>query len=336
MDSLTHIALGACIGEAFFEKGFGKKAMLWGALAQSIPDIDFLASFWLQPAENLLAHRGFTHSILFALLIIPAFALTADKVHRPHNIRFRTWILFFSTEVFVHLFIDGFNNYGVGWFEPFSHLRFSFNTVYVADPFFSIWPGIGFIVLMILNRYSSKRRFWWKFGVFIPVIYLGYCVINKMKINHDIAESFAAQNIPHKRYFSTPAPLQNWLWFVVAGNDSGYYVGFRSVFDSKKTIPYQFFPRNESLLDSLRDHEDVQKLIRFSRQFYTVEEWTDTLVFNDLRFGQIIGWQDPKERFVFHYFLQHPNDNDLVVQRGRFAKWNWPGIKTFWKRIKGN
>ncbi|HLP38350.1 metal-dependent hydrolase, partial [Lacibacter sp.] len=67
MDSITHIALGACIGEAFFEKGFGKKAMLWGALAQSIPDIDFVASFWMGTADDLLAHRGFTHSLLFAV-----------------------------------------------------------------------------------------------------------------------------------------------------------------------------------------------------------------------------------------------------------------------------
>ena len=58
MDSITHIALGACIGEAFFEKGFGKKAMLWGALAQSIPDIDFVASFWMSTADDLLAHNG--------------------------------------------------------------------------------------------------------------------------------------------------------------------------------------------------------------------------------------------------------------------------------------
>ncbi|HNK30625.1 MAG TPA: hypothetical protein PKG65_16950 [Ferruginibacter sp.] len=49
MDSLTHIALGACVGEAFFERGFGKKAMIWGALAQSIPDIDFVAGLWTSP-----------------------------------------------------------------------------------------------------------------------------------------------------------------------------------------------------------------------------------------------------------------------------------------------
>ena len=86
MDSITHIAIGACVGEAFFEKGFGKKAMLWGALAQRIPDIDFISSIWMNTSEDLLAHRGFTHSILFALLIVPVFAMTADRIHRPHNI----------------------------------------------------------------------------------------------------------------------------------------------------------------------------------------------------------------------------------------------------------
>jgi len=336
MDSLTHIALGACIGEAFFEKGFGKKAMIWGALAQSIPDIDFLATFWTTTTENLLAHRGFTHSILFALLITPIFALAADKIHRPHNIAFRKWILFFATEVFLHLFIDGFNNYGIGWLEPFSHTRFSFNAIYVADIFFSIWAGIALLMLIILNSYSPRRTFWWKFGVIIPFIYLAYCSINKIKIDHDVKSIFEKQHIPHDKYFTTPAPLQNWLWFVVAGNDSGYHVGFRSLFDKKREIDFQYFPRNDSLIKDLSDHEDLLNLIRFSQQYYTVEKWHDTLVFNDLRFGQIIGWKEPKGKFVFHYFLKHPDDNNLVIQRGRFAKWDLDVAKALLMRIKGN
>ena len=310
--------------------------MLWGALAQSIPDIDFISTFWLNTPESLLAHRGFTHSILFALLIIPIFALAAEKIHRQQNIAFRTWLIFFATEVFVHLFIDGYNNYGVGWLEPFSHVRYSFNAIYVADPFFSIWPFISFLMLVILNSYSPKRKFWWKFGVIIPFIYLGYCTLNKIKINNDVKEILVREHIPHERYFTTPTPLQNWLWYVVAGNDSGYYVGFRSLFDSKKQIDFQYFPRNASLLKPVADQEDLQKLMRFSQGYYTVEKWNDTLVFNDLRFGQIIGWQNPKEKFVFHYYLQHPDNNKLVIQRGRFAKWNWEVVKALWKRIKGN
>lgn len=336
MDSLTHIAVGACVGEAFFEKGFGKKALFWGALAQSIPDIDFVAGFWLDTPANLLAHRGFTHSILFALLIIPAFSMTADRVHRPHDISFRKWILFFGTEVFLHLFLDGFNNYGVGWFEPFSHYRISFNTIYVADPFFSIWPGIAAFILLILKRYHPARRFWWKFGVFLPLLYLCYCSFNKVKIDKDTREILQKQNIPYTRYFTTPAPLQNWLWFIVAGNDSGYHVGFRSVFDSKKEIDFQYFPRNTFLLDAVEDQADVHRLIRFSRQFYTVENWNDTLVFNDLRFGQVIGWVDPRGKFAFHYYLKPGADNKLVVQRGRFAKWDSYVVGAMFRRIRGN
>lgn len=336
MDSVTHIVLGACIGEAFFEKGFGKKAMLWGALAQSIPDIDFISSIWLDTSEYLLAHRGFTHSILFGLLMAPAMALAADAIHRPHEFMFRRWLLFFATEIFVHLFIDAFNNYGTGWFEPFSHQRFSFHAVYVADPFFSIWPLTAFIVLLLLNRFHPHRRFWWMFGLILPLIYLGYCVYNKTGIEKDVKQILVSQQIPHDRYLATPTPLNNMLWFVAAGNDSGYHVGFRSVFDSRKQIDFQYFPRNSHLLRKVEDKEELNRLIRFSQGFYTVEQWHDTLVFNDLRFGQIVGWENKKEKFVFHYYLRRLADNDLVVQRGRFAKWNREAIRRMIRRIRGN
>ena len=101
-------------------------------------------------------------------------------------------------------------------------------------------------------------------------------------------------------------------------------------------IPNDLFPRNDSLLDPVKDHEDLQRLIRFSQQYYTAEKWNDTLVFNDLRFGQVIGWANPKERFAFHYYLQPGADNRLVVQRGRFAKWDWKVVNALYKRIKGN
>lgn len=336
MDSLTHIALGACMGEAFAGKTVGRKAMLWGALAQSIPDIDFLAGFWMNTTDNLLAHRGFTHSILFCIIITPLFAFLAERWHRPHNISIWKWVLFFGAVIFVHLFIDAFNNYGVGWFEPFSHYRISFNTIYVADPFFSIWPGIALTALLVLKRRDKKRVFWWKFGLGMSFFYLSYCVVNKLIIDSAVKKVFARQQIEPARYFTTPAPLQNWLWFVVAGNDKGYYVGYRSLFDSKATMPFEYFPRNDSLLAPVKISEDIQHLIRFSQQFYTAEKYGDTLVFNDLRFGQVIGWKNPTEKFAFHYYISYPEENKLVVQRGRFAKWNWEVTKSLLSRIRGN
>jgi inner membrane protein len=336
MDSVTHIALGACMGEAFAGKTVGKKAMLWGAMAQSIPDIDFIASFWMDTSSNLLAHRGFTHSFLFCLLVTPLLALVAQRWHKPHNISLTKWMLFFGAVIFLHVFIDAFNNYGVGWLEPFSHRRIAFNILYVADPFFSVWPIIACILLVYTKGYLPKRRKCWRFGLSLPALYLLYCCYNKVVINADVKVVLQKQQISYTRYFTTPAPLQNWLWFIVAGSDSGYHVGFRSLFDTKKEINFKFFARNDSLLKQVDDHESLQKLIRFSKQFYTVEKFADTLLFNDLRFGQVLGWQNPKREFVFHYYLQHAANSKLMIQRGRFVGWNWQTIKTFVVRIKGN
>ncbi len=324
------------MGEAFAGKTIGKKAMIWGALAQSIPDVDFVASFWMDTSSDLLAHRGFTHSFLFCILITPLFALLAEKLHRPHNIRLQKWMLFFGTAIFIHIFIDAFNNYGVGWLEPFNHQRISFNAIYVADPFFSIWPGIACIALIYLKRWKHQRKKWWLMGFGLSALYLMLCLINKNKIDKDVKEILNTQQISYTRYFSTPAPLQNWLWYIVAGSDSGYYIGFLSLFDSKKEIGFQYFARNDSLLNMVHDDEGLQKLKRFSKQFYTVEKWNDTLVFNDLRFGQIIGWENPRGKFVFHYYLHQPDKNKLVVQRGRFEGWNWQTAKALLMRIKGN
>lgn len=336
MDSLTHIALGACMGEVFAGKKLGKKALLWGAMSQSLPDIDFVASFWMDTASNLLAHRGFTHSFLFCLIAAFVLGLIAEKWHRPHNISLLKWCLFFGAMIFIHVFIDAFNNYGVAWFEPFSNKRISFNAIYVADPFFSIWPFIALLSILLVKKSNQLRMGLCLSGLGLSALYLMYCLVNKALIDKDFKTILTEKKISYSRYFTTPAPLQNWLWYVVAGDDKGYYVGFRSLFDSNPSTELNYFPRNDSLLIPVKDHRDIQDLIRFSQNFYTVEHFGDTLVFNDLRFGQMIGWYNPKGKFVFHYYIEHPADNDLVVQRGRFAGWNKKTARALIERIKGN
>lgn len=336
MDSITHIALGACVGDTLLGKQLSKKAMLFGAIANSIPDIDIISRLWLSSDAALLAHRGFTHSILFATIFTFFLALLFKQWFQKKKITLKRWMIFFAIQLFLHLFIDAFNSYGIGWFEPFSHYRISFNTIFVLDPFFSIWMLIAFIMLLILKKTSTKRKFWQCFGLGISSIYLVYCVSNKLKIERDVKDIFYTQKINYNTYFTTPTPLNNWLWYIVASNNSGYYIGYRSLFDSKKNIDFHFFPRNDSLLLPIRDHEEEQHLIRFSRGFYTIEKYDSVLIFNELHFGQIAGWKNPNAIFVFHYYLEHYANNNLVVQRGRFVGWDWDAVKSLINRIKGN
>jgi inner membrane protein len=336
MDSITHIVLGACIGELVAGKKLGKKAMLLGAVAQSLPDIDVVASFWLNTSSDLLAHRGFTHSLLFAVLVTPLLAFFSKRWHRKPDITFSAWMFFWGLQIFVHIFIDSFNAYGTGWLEPFSHHRFSFNTIFVADPLLTIWPLIASIVLLLLKNTNDKRRWWAKCGLVLSSVYFIYCVLNKILIDNTVQSVLKTEQISFNRYFTTPTPLNSLLWFVVAENDSGYNIGYRSVFDRSNSITFHYVNRNESLLKSLKGNEDLQHLIRFSQGYYSAEMWHDTLVFNDLRFGDMAGWQYPDAKFVFHFYLQPPQENKLVVQRGRFAAWNKEAMLSLLKRIRGN
>jgi inner membrane protein len=337
VDSITHVALGAIVGEAIAGKKLGKRALFLGAIAQSIPDIDFLAAFWLSPADNLLAHRGFTHSILFGVIATGAMAVIAQRLHRPQKVLYREWILFFSFEIFLHLLLDVCNAYGVGLLEPFSAKRFSFHVLYVADPFYSIWLGIALAALMIIDSKNIHRRRWIYFGVIASSAYFLHALTNKVQMVRGISAAMEVSNINHNRILTTPTPLNSWLWFVAVEADSGFHVTHRSTFDNAdEPFHFVYFPKKDSLLLPFRQQHEVVQLMRFSQGYYTVEEKNGFIVFNDLRFGQITGWHDPHADFVFHYYINNPDENLLVIQRGRFSNWNKETFGSMVERIKGN
>ena len=70
MDSLTQIVLGAACGEAVLGKKIGNKALLFGAIGGTLPDLDVFVGKWIfnNEIQAMAFHRGFMHSILFAIL----------------------------------------------------------------------------------------------------------------------------------------------------------------------------------------------------------------------------------------------------------------------------
>ena len=336
MDTLTHIALGACIGEVIAGKQLGKKALFLGAFAQSIPDLDFIASFFLPLTSDLLAHRGFTHSFLFIALITPLLAWASLRIFRRADMSMGKWAFFWGLQIFIHVFIDAFNAYGTGWFEPFSHYRVSFNTMFVADPLFTLWPLIAFVALLVLKTASPKRKKWARIALTLSASYLLLGIVFKSVIEGNIKKSLGEKQITSTRHFSTPTPLNNMLWYVVVQSDSGFYIGYRSLFDKQDTMSFRYVCRNASLLGSFSNQTELKRLVRFSQGYYYADRWHDTLVFNDLRFGEIAGWAETTPRCVFYYNLAHPEANELIVQRGRFANWDANALVKFLRRIKGS
>ena len=95
MDSLTQIVLGASVAEASLGKKVGNKAMLWGAIAGTIPDLDVITRHFFDPITANLMHRGFTHSLLFSLIAAPIFAWCVRKSPKWSLIAFLGFMVFF-------------------------------------------------------------------------------------------------------------------------------------------------------------------------------------------------------------------------------------------------
>jgi inner membrane protein len=336
MDSLTHVAIGAIIGELYAGKSLGKKALVLGAVFQSLPDIDFISSLFVSPSASLLAHRGFTHSFLFLLILSFVLAAVARKWLRDVDISFNRWTGFVAVELLVHILLDSLNVYGVGWFEPFSHVRISFHSLFVIDPFLFI---ILFITLfaLIFYRHTYRYRFTWAVAslvagfLYVCLSFLNYGIINKR-----LESTLIVQNISSQRYFSTPTEFNIFLWYCVVEVDSGYYIGYSSVFDKEPFIQFYFFPRNENRTIDLTDRRELANLVRFSQGYYTIDRIEGELIFNDLRFGREAGWQNDQAPFTLHYYLQQPSKNSGRLQRGRWAQLTRSNLVALVQRIEGN
>ncbi|MBC7884854.1 MAG: metal-dependent hydrolase, partial [Saprospiraceae bacterium] len=88
MDSLTQIILGAAVGEAVLGKKVGNRAMVWGAIAGTIPDLDVLSNGFMSPIDALAFHRGFSHSFVFSVL---ASVLLGWLVYRMYKLPYHRW-----------------------------------------------------------------------------------------------------------------------------------------------------------------------------------------------------------------------------------------------------
>jgi inner membrane protein len=336
MDSLTHICLGACIGEIALGKRLGKKALIWGALAQSLPDIDIAAGLFVSPDKDLLLHRGITHSLIFAVIVGLLVAFLAIRTHRKALLPPGLLVAFFVSQIALHDLLDTCNSYGTGLLEPFSHTRFSINLLYVADPLFTIGLFIATLLLILKNVSNPNRKNWAIGAILLSVFYLCFSVVNKVIVNNRVKANFETQGIKPEKYFTTPTPLNNMLWCVVAAADTEYYTSYSSVWDDGK-FPLNFIhhQKNYALLNGPIDHHILSNLETFADGYYTITALNSTVYLNVLRFGRVQGWQNNNGPFAFSYPLVNTRDQYLLLQKGRLAGWNVNSVKQYIKRIAG-
>ena len=299
MDSLTQIALGGAIGETVAGEKAGNRAMLWGGVAGLLPDLDLVIRPFYSQSAYLLAHRGISHSIVFAVAVAPLLAAAAHRIHRARGVSFRRWWLLAFLALFTHPLLDIMTTYGTGFLEPFSGERLAVGSINIVDPIYSL-PLMGSLVAVAVARRRIRARRLVAIALVVSHVYLAATFANMLHVRGLFAQSLAREGVEPTALMVSPSFFNNILWSGVAVDERHAWIGQHSLLDADDRVTLHRIERNLHLADRA-PREDFENLARFSKGFFVLDEEAGSVRLHDLRFGYI----EPG-RYIFSFDFSQP------------------------------
>jgi inner membrane protein len=119
---LTHPVIPFAIGLALGSKIIPARLLVAGVVASIIPDADVIAFRLDVPYDSVYGHRGFTHSVMFAL----AMGIFGACFARALRVSAFAAFLFIFAATVSHGVLDSFTNggHGIAFLWPWSTERF--------------------------------------------------------------------------------------------------------------------------------------------------------------------------------------------------------------------
>lgn len=332
MDSLTQIVLGAAVGEAVLGKKVGNKAMLYGAIAGTIPDLDVLASNFTDTVSALEIHRGFTHSIVFSIVFAPIFGWLVSKIESFKNFKSWSWLFFWA--FITHPLLDAHTTWGTQLFWPFD-LRLAYKNIFVVDPIYTLPFLVCLLLALFSRRTNPKRQFFNRLGLILSSSYLVITLFLKWAAFSQFKQALNNQNIDYIDIDTRPSPLNTILWNANVDAKDVYLLGDYSFFDSQP-ITFSVYEKNHHLIDDLKHNEKVQRMIAITEGWYSISQKNGNLYFNDLRFG-LLNLKPESNDFVFQFLIEkHTGGTVNFIEQPRKTSNAKGMLNALWKRIKGN
>lgn len=283
MDSITQAVLGAGITGAILGRSQGRKALLYGALLGTLPDLDVLASY-PDPVSTMTFHRGYSHS----LFVLTAFAgvLTATIRRFFPNSDYSAARLFMAIwlALITHPLLDAFTSYGTQLLWPLKPVPQSWSSIFIIDPVYTVPMLLAVVVAAIagIGRRTLPALRW---TVGFGCLYLAFSLGAKFLSEQRVERALTAQGTAIEAVFSSPLPLNTLVWrVVVKAGDNTYYEAVTSLFDRK---PPEILRQslNIDLASSLKDDPLYQRLNWFTGGWLRFDAIDDALVVTDLRMG---------------------------------------------------
>ncbi len=337
MDSLTQIVLGGAIGELVAGRKMGNRAVLWGAIAGTIPDLDVFFRVFYHPIEAALVHRGFSHSLLFSLLVSPILAYLLN-IATKRTYGFRLWVQLFFWGIVTHPILDMFTNYGTQFLWPFE-ARITFNSVFVIDPLYTVPFMVLLIWAMRFDRNSTKRRRLNRIGLIYSTAYLFLGLLIKWYIWTESQAYVKAHHLKVNRMMVTPMPFTCFYWYVLGENNDQYVVMHRSIFNDQITDKPLVIDRGPWRIQHLSWAETNHNwdLHRFTSDFCLIQEQGKRLRAYDLRFGYTGKFtRETINTPIMGYEFKLCNKKIVSTKMLRKAPWGALDFNYYWRKVLGN
>ena len=310
MDSLTHAVLGAALGELMLGRRMGNRALAWGALCGTLPDLDALLLPLFDTSNQLWWHRGPSHSLLVMAAVSCVLAPWLAKFWKRDKISNAQagWFVFaiWST----HVLIDCFTVYGtsVGW--PLPVRRLAFNNLFIIDFCFTLPMLVAVLWLAFLRtkKQLPKRRRLNAWGLGLAAGYVLLGVGMKFVAAAGFDADLARRGVTYQRRMEAPTPFNILLWRAVLDRGDEFWVGYRSVFEWRTTpVRWTIYPQGKSAVAGLAELREFKTLQWFTDGWWIARPHAKGAWIGDLRFDEARSWGDKKgmvdSRLVFAWNL---------------------------------
>ena len=322
MDSLTQLAFGAACGEAILGKKVGRKALIWGAILGTLPDLDVLIPLG-SPVDDFVYHRGFSHSLFLLTALSPVFAWLITKVHGNTKPLFNKWMLLTFVVLNGSVLLDLFTIYGTQIFWPFDTTPHAIPALFIIDPLFTLPILIGVSSALFLKNHRVNF-----IGLCLSLAYLIWALGVSVFINGKMEEKLNEQGVPYSQFISSPAPFTSLLWRTVGIHNDQYFETYYSLFDGDAPLSVNFYPRNLSLMTGIEEHPPVAKLEKFTRGYFAMSENNESIAMTDLRMGS-----EPNYVFQFQVGKMNNSQAEATSSQRLITKPDWKRLSWLWKRI---
>ncbi len=342
MDSLTQAALGAAVGEAVLGKRLGNHAIVWGAVFGTLPDLDVIASPFLDTARKLEFHRGASHSLLLIVLASFLFAKPLAKLWKRQKISRARAGTFVFLVWFTHVLIDCFTVYGTSVFWPFSETRVAFNHMFIIDPLytFPLVVSLFWLAFHRMKKQRKKRVRILRWGLGLSTAYVAFSVAMKFLVSAAFEADLTRRDTTYTRRMEAPTPFNTLLWRSVVESDDEFLVGYRSVFDPpSKPVRWTIYPKRKEVIEELASEREIRTLDWFSRGWWIARTHAKGVWLADLRFGETRTF-DAKpgtvdSRFMFSWSFRPDAERDRLRQTSIEVRDPKDSMKRIFARIVG-